>query len=93
MLDTLGYAQHHLGQYTEAIASYRQALDIYEECGGQHITATALRHLSDAYRAIGDLPKAHEALKRALSILEDLRHTDAEQVRAQLRVLGTGDMG
>jgi hypothetical protein len=43
-----------------------------------------LTHLGDAYRAAGDEQAAGLAWRRALTILDDLRHTDADAVRARL---------
>jgi hypothetical protein len=44
-----------------------------------------LVHLGDAYHAAGQLPQARQAWREALAILEDLNHSDADQVRARLR--------
>ena len=47
-----------------------------------------LVHLGDAYHAAGDLDQARQAWEQALAILEDLHHSDADQVRARLRRRG-----
>ena len=43
-----------------------------------------LVHLGDAEHATGDLAAARHAWLRALSLLEELDHPEAEQVRARL---------
>ena len=44
-----------------------------------------LVHLGDAYHAAGEPDHARQAWQEALAILEDLNHSDADQVRARLR--------
>ncbi len=46
---------------------------------------TMLVHLGDAYHTAGQLPHARQAWQEALAILEDLNHSDADQVCARLR--------
>jgi tetratricopeptide (TPR) repeat protein len=82
--DSLGYAEHHLGNLAEAIACYRRALSLYREAGDRFYEADALTHLGDTRLAAGELAQAQEVWQQALAILEDLRHPDADQVRAKL---------
>jgi hypothetical protein len=38
----------------------------------------------DARHDVGELPRAWQAWQQALAIFEEIRHADAEQVRAKL---------
>jgi tetratricopeptide (TPR) repeat protein len=82
--DSLGYAEHHLGNFAEAAACYERALGICREFGDRYREATILTHLGDTCHAAGDLPQACQAWQRALAILEDIQHPDAAEVRAKL---------
>ena len=46
--DSLGYADHHLGHHTEAIACYQRALTLFGEFGDRYFEAGVLSHLGDA---------------------------------------------
>jgi DNA-binding SARP family transcriptional activator len=83
-LDSLGYAHLHLGNYAEAIASYQQALDTEGAAGDRHFQAKHLTHLGDAHHAAANPDSARRAWQQALTILDELRHPDADQVRARL---------
>ncbi len=100
-LDSIGYAHLHLGHYRDAVASYQDALRIYESYGEVMIQAIVFDHLGDAYLAAADSCAARDAWQQALAVLDDLRHPGAEQVRAKLHALagpstgrpgGTGDL-
>jgi tetratricopeptide (TPR) repeat protein len=80
----LGYAHHHLGNHTEAIICYRHALELFRKLGHRYHEATILTHLGDTHHATGDIQAAHGAWRQALTILEQIDHTDAGQVRAKL---------
>jgi DNA-binding SARP family transcriptional activator len=82
--DSLGYAEHHLGNLAEAVVGSQRALSIAMELGDRAGEAVALTHLGDAHRDGGGLPRAREAWQQALAILDDLRHPDADTVRAKL---------
>jgi tetratricopeptide (TPR) repeat protein/transcriptional regulator with XRE-family HTH domain len=83
-LDSVGYAHYHLGHHDEAIASYQEALRVYQNVGEARFQATTFDHLGDVYLARGDQTAARDAWKRALAILDDLRHPGAKQLRARL---------
>ena len=57
-------------------------------CSGTSATATTrptiLTHLGDTHHAAGDPDAARDAWQQALTILDDLDHPDAAQVRAKL---------
>jgi tetratricopeptide (TPR) repeat protein/transcriptional regulator with XRE-family HTH domain len=82
--DSLGYAHQHLGHHAEAVACYEHAVAIYQRLGNRYHQAVALVHLGAAQAAHRSVPEARAAWGQALEILTDLRHADAEQVRAQL---------
>jgi tetratricopeptide (TPR) repeat protein len=82
--DSLGFAHHHLGHHTEAIACYRAAVDMFRGLGARADEATTLTGLGDAHQAAGDIAAARDAWRRALAILDDLAHPDADDVHARL---------
>jgi DNA-binding SARP family transcriptional activator/Tfp pilus assembly protein PilF len=83
-LYNLGYAHHHLGHHSEAIAYYRQAIDLRRALGDRYYEADVLTNLGDTHQAAGDLQSARDAWQRALAILTDLHHPDADALRARL---------
>jgi tetratricopeptide (TPR) repeat protein len=85
--DSLGYAHHHLGHHTQAIACYRHAIDLFQDLGDRYGEAAALARLGDTHHAAGDLDAARTAWQRALTILDQLDHPDADTVHAKLHDL------
>jgi tetratricopeptide (TPR) repeat protein len=83
-LDSLGYVHAHLGHHAQAITFYRKAISLFRELGDRYFEAMTLVHLGDAHHATDRRNAAHEAWHRALTILTDLDHPDADQVRAKL---------
>jgi tetratricopeptide (TPR) repeat protein len=83
--DTLGYIHHQLGHYPRAIECYRQSLDLATATVHRYHQAMALVHIGDAYAGARDADEARAAWRRALAILVNLGHADAESVRAKLR--------
>jgi tetratricopeptide (TPR) repeat protein len=90
--DSLGYAHHHLRHHHQAVACYRRALDLYRETGDRFNEADTLTHLGDTHQAGGAPERARDAWRQALSILTELRHCDADEVRARLDPHGTRDV-
>jgi DNA-binding SARP family transcriptional activator/tetratricopeptide (TPR) repeat protein len=82
--DSLGYAHHQLGEYQRAITCYQQAIDLFRRSGDQYYEADVLGHLGDTHAALGDGGAAHRAWRDALTILDDLGHAQADQVREKL---------
>jgi tetratricopeptide (TPR) repeat protein len=82
--DSLGYAEHQLGNFTKAADCYRQALTLFRELGDRYQQADTLRNLADTCRSSGDPARARHAWQQALAILDDLQHPDAATVRAKL---------
>jgi len=85
--DSIGYAHHRLGEYGLATEAFGNAAAFFAEVGDRHGLATALRHLGDSAAAAGD-PLARGHYERALSILDELGHADAEEVRRALAATG-----
>ena len=83
-LDSLGYIHSRLGHHPEAIACYRQALELL--AGTQTVTLRAemLAHLGDAHQAAGDAGAARRTWHQALAILDGLHHPEADRIRARL---------
>lgn len=82
--DSLGYAHHHLGHHPHALACYQHALNLWQKLGNRYYQATTLTHLGDAHHASDDPAAACKAWQQALTILDDLHHIDADEVRAKL---------
>jgi tetratricopeptide (TPR) repeat protein len=88
--DSLGYAHHHLRDHAESAACYQRALGLYREIGDRWGQAETLGHIGDAHHAARRPGEARAAWQEALTILDDLDHPDAGQVRAKLAGLGGG---
>jgi tetratricopeptide (TPR) repeat protein len=88
--DSLGYAHHHLEHYVQAITCYRNALTIVRYLGDRYQEADTLGNLGETYSVIGDSRAAHDAWEQALTILVELNHPEAEQVRAKLSAARSG---
>ncbi|HET6214170.1 MAG TPA: tetratricopeptide repeat protein, partial [Micromonosporaceae bacterium] len=82
--DSLGHAHHHLGNHRHAIACYRVSSTMFREFGDRYGEADVLDHLGDAHQAAGDAAAAGTAWGRALELLQQLGHADADRVRAKL---------
>jgi tetratricopeptide (TPR) repeat protein len=85
--DSLGYAEHHLGRYHRAVTCFTHSLDLFRQLGDRYYEAEALYHLGDTRAASGEPDAARENWRAALSILDDLNHPDAADVRAKLHQL------
>jgi hypothetical protein len=55
------------------------------------LSGVVLAHLGDAYRAVGDPPRARSAWQRALGVLEQFEDPEADTVRARLAELDAGE--
>ena len=82
--DSLGYAHHQLGHHARAMACYRNTLTLVRYLGDRYQEADTLGNLGGVHLATGDPRAAQDAWQRALAILDELDHPDAEQVRAKL---------
>lgn len=86
-LDSLGFIHYHLGHHEQAVSYYQQALERYREVSSRYYETRTLTRLGDLHRAAGDLDAARRAWHRALGILDELTHPDAEQLRERLGTL------
>ncbi len=84
-LDSIGYAHHHLGHYSAAIASYREAFRVAQLVALDKLQTMVLDHLGDTYLAVADATAARDAWKQALAIIGDHRHPCAGELRAKIR--------
>jgi DNA-binding SARP family transcriptional activator/Tfp pilus assembly protein PilF len=82
--DSLGYAHRALANYEQAIVCYQHAVELCRDLGDRYWQADSLSGLGDTHHAAGDPEAATHAWRQALDILDELRHPDAERVRAKL---------
>jgi tetratricopeptide (TPR) repeat protein len=85
--DGLGHSHHQLGYHAQAITCYQRAIDLYRHLGHRYHEANVLTHLGDTHRAADHTDEAHHCWQQALRILDELRHSDAAEVRAKLHHL------
>lgn len=82
--DSLGVVHHRLADYAQAASAYERAIDLYRKTGDRYYEAGTLVRLGETRHAAGDLKGARTARSRALTLLAELQHPDAEKVRAML---------
>ena len=82
--DSVGYAHQMLGDYRAAIDAYTRALEVATGIGSRQLASIALTHLGDAHQAAGEDAAARSAWRRSLTILEEIDHPDADDVRSRL---------
>ncbi|MEV0136807.1 tetratricopeptide repeat protein [Dactylosporangium sp. NPDC050688] len=81
---SFGYSHHRLGDYHQALTCYHQALGRFRQAGDDHLAGLILTDLGDAHSCLGETAAADEAWREALALLDNVRHPDAEKVRARL---------
>jgi len=86
---SLGYLYTRLNRYPEAIESYQQSIALFRSQSDRYFEADILTSLGDAHCAAGDPGAAAIAWRQALTILIELDHADADNVRAKLSELST----
>ena len=79
-LVTLGWAKQVLGEVTEALKLYGEALKMYEEIGDRRGMATTLSNIGGVYDATGDPQQALEYYRQALPIREEVGDRSGESV-------------
>lgn len=82
--DSLGLIHLRMGDPHQAADCYRRSVEIYESEGERYFHATALDRVGDALEEAGDTAAAREHRLAALTILDDLQHPEADNVRAKL---------
>jgi tetratricopeptide (TPR) repeat protein len=82
--DSLGCAYGLGKELGRSISCYGKAVDLYGQLDDRFYQAGTLTRLAESYEAIGDSMAARGAWEHALSILDDLGHPKAGEVRAAL---------
>ena len=82
--DSLGLVHHRNGDHTEAVACYRHSLRLSRELRVRYSEADTLKRLGDTHLAAGEPGEARAVWRQSLTILEQIDHPEAEQVRALL---------
>jgi DNA-binding SARP family transcriptional activator/tetratricopeptide (TPR) repeat protein len=85
--DSLGNAHLQAGHHFEAARCYQRALALFRDIGDRFNEADVLARLGDTQHAHGELEAASSFWRDALGILDELGHTDADQIRAKLHDL------
>jgi len=83
--DSLGHIHSRLDRHADAISCFGRAIDLYAGHGDRYNEALTVASLGDTHDLAGDDRAARIAWQRALTILDDLHHPDAEPVRAQIQ--------
>jgi DNA-binding SARP family transcriptional activator/tetratricopeptide (TPR) repeat protein len=81
---SIGHLELAAGANRAAVDGCRRALDLFAEIGDRAGTADTLVCLGEAYRADGD-SAADETWRRALALLDEMGHPEADRVRGYLR--------
>jgi tetratricopeptide (TPR) repeat protein len=84
---SLAVAHHHLGDHRRAAEYYRAAATLYRESGSRGGEAVSYAGLGDIHYASGRLDHARDAWNFALSVLDELGHPLAADVRRKLDLL------
>ncbi|USQ85468.1 tetratricopeptide repeat protein [Streptomyces phaeoluteigriseus] len=88
--DCLGYTLRMLGRYEESVATYRRAMEAFEELGDHRNAVGALMRLGDTRLAMGDREAARSHWVRALGSAEQRALSySAQEVRDRLAALDT----
>ncbi|GAA2158558.1 MULTISPECIES: tetratricopeptide repeat protein [Glycomyces] len=82
--DSLGYIHRRLGNRAQSIDAYQAAIAGFQSIGDRFSHASSLRALAEAHRDFNDATAARTAWEKALTLLDELDHTDAEIVRTEL---------
>ncbi|MEV7284076.1 BTAD domain-containing putative transcriptional regulator [Streptomyces sp. NPDC093252] len=84
VLDILGTVHARLERHSTAIEYYEEALKTHHDVGNRWGEGHTLGHLGDVELACGDPLAARVSWERALEILAEFGHPDAEGIRARL---------
>ncbi|MEV3984151.1 BTAD domain-containing putative transcriptional regulator [Nonomuraea sp. NPDC049758] len=82
--DSLGYACHRLARHEEAASWYGRAVELFRAAGDRYHQADTLIRLGDTLHAAALPDAAADTWRQALTLLEDLAHPSAAQVRTRL---------
>ena len=81
---SLGLAHYEADDHLVALSAFQAALDLFHKLGDRHYIGETLAGLAGAHEALGDREVAADLRRRALIILADIQHPDAEMVREKL---------
>ena len=81
---SIGLAHQAVGEHTEALTAQRDALDLFEQLGDRHYIAETMAALADTHDALGAHVTATDLRCRALPVLQDIHHPDADRVKLLL---------
>jgi tetratricopeptide (TPR) repeat protein len=84
----LGLTFSEQGRLDEAITYLEKSVELFTRSGDRFYAALSVQALGKVHRRADDLPAARSALRQALSLYEELRHPEAERIRAELEVIG-----
>lgn len=90
-LHRLGAAYSLAGEITNAVDTYRRAVEHRQQLGHPLGEAASLTALGEALLASGDAEAARRAWHQALDIFAPLAHPDAQAVRDHLNALDSAD--
>jgi tetratricopeptide (TPR) repeat protein len=80
----LGLAYQGLGDYAQAVACHQRGAELFHAAGDLYFEAVVLAELGDAYRLAGDLAAAVAAWERSARCYEQIRHSEADVLRARV---------
>lgn len=83
--DTVGTIRLRIGDAAAAAEAFRHSVALSGGLGDRLLEAQALSRLGDSYHAMGEPDNARAAWRQALSILVELGHESADEVRTRLQ--------
>ena len=86
-LNNLADAYSDSGQFSEAVNTYRRAVEVRTGIGHKQGVAVSLRGLGYALHRTGDDQGAREAWRRALSFFEEWGDSEADDIRMRLNTM------
>lgn len=86
-LDALGSVLRDAGDFAEAIKCHQLSVELFRAAGERYYETVVWRAFAETHQAAGDDDRALEAYGEALTILETMRHPEADTVRAGIRAL------
>jgi tetratricopeptide (TPR) repeat protein len=83
-LHSLGYIHAALGNHAEAVTCYEQSAELSRRMEDRFNEADTLASLGDLHQHTGNSRAARRAWARAVRILDEIGHPDANVVRVKL---------
>ncbi|MEU9011825.1 tetratricopeptide repeat protein [Streptomyces sp. NPDC048479] len=90
VLNEIGWTHILRCRYEHALACYGRALAIYQNISDHYLEADTLAHIGDARDAQGDRSSADDVWRRAVGILNELGHPDADDLARKIEVAAAG---